>query len=180
MTVQRSNKILLLAHFGALLLIVPRSIDAFQQQPIASRWLTSTISKQDKTSKRYYVALKEQASSTDATDTTSTTTAASTDTATTRNNTNSSPLTNILETGVPVYEKDENSQSVMDLSMDWIEDIRSEAAVMEESSPGSTEDASGLLWRGVVVVLCALWASNFAAIKLVVAEPGMFRCIRLS
>lgn len=31
---------------------------------------------------------------------------------------------------------------------------------------------SGLVWRGVVVVLCALWASNFAAVKLVLAEPG--------
>jgi hypothetical protein len=31
---------------------------------------------------------------------------------------------------------------------------------------------SGLLWRGVVVILCGLWASNFAAAKLVMAEPG--------
>ena len=28
-------------------------------------------------------------------------------------------------------------------------------------------------WRGVIVVLCALWASNFAAAKLVMAEPGV-------
>lgn len=32
----------------------------------------------------------------------------------------------------------------------------------------------GLAWRGVVVVLCALWASNFAAVKLITAEPGEF------
>lgn len=38
----------------------------------------------------------------------------------------------------------------------------------EDQSP-----LSGLLWRGVVVVLCALWASNFAAAKLVMAEPGV-------
>ena len=30
-----------------------------------------------------------------------------------------------------------------------------------------------VLWRGVIVVLCALWASNFAAAKLVMAEPGV-------
>lgn len=30
----------------------------------------------------------------------------------------------------------------------------------------------GLAWRGVVGVLCALWASNFAAAKLILAEPG--------
>jgi drug/metabolite transporter (DMT)-like permease len=28
-------------------------------------------------------------------------------------------------------------------------------------------------WRGVIVVLCVLWASNFAAAKLVMAEPGV-------
>ncbi|KAL3913807.1 MAG: hypothetical protein SGILL_006348 [Bacillariaceae sp.] len=28
-------------------------------------------------------------------------------------------------------------------------------------------------WRSVIVVLCALWASNFAAAKLVMAEPGV-------
>lgn len=32
---------------------------------------------------------------------------------------------------------------------------------------------SGLAWRGVVGVLCALWASNFAAAKLIIAEPGV-------
>ena len=30
--------------------------------------------------------------------------------------------------------------------------------------------SSGLLWRGVVFVLCALWASNFASAKLVMNE----------
>jgi drug/metabolite transporter (DMT)-like permease len=28
-------------------------------------------------------------------------------------------------------------------------------------------------WRSVIIVLCALWASNFAAAKLVMAEPGV-------
>jgi drug/metabolite transporter (DMT)-like permease len=36
--------------------------------------------------------------------------------------------------------------------------------------PGWFESAA---WRGVIIVLCALWASNFAAAKLVMAEPGV-------
>ena len=31
----------------------------------------------------------------------------------------------------------------------------------------------GLFWRGVVVILCALWASNFACAKVVLAQPGV-------
>mmetsp|Transcript_4945 Transcript_4945/g.11794 ORF Transcript_4945/g.11794 Transcript_4945/m.11794 type:complete len:393 (+) Transcript_4945:43-1221(+) len=30
-----------------------------------------------------------------------------------------------------------------------------------------------LAWKGVILVLCALWASNFAATKLVVSQPGV-------
>ncbi len=30
-----------------------------------------------------------------------------------------------------------------------------------------------IAWRGVILILCALWASNFAAAKLVMAEPGV-------
>ena len=30
-----------------------------------------------------------------------------------------------------------------------------------------------LAWRGVILILCALWGSNFAAAKLVMAEPGV-------
>jgi drug/metabolite transporter (DMT)-like permease len=30
-----------------------------------------------------------------------------------------------------------------------------------------------LVWRGAILFLCALWASNFAAAKLVMAEPGV-------
>jgi len=40
-----------------------------------------------------------------------------------------------------------------------------------QQTPASSGE--GLLWRGVVVVLCALWASNFAAAKLVMGEPGV-------
>mmetsp|Transcript_8521 Transcript_8521/g.16051 ORF Transcript_8521/g.16051 Transcript_8521/m.16051 type:complete len:471 (-) Transcript_8521:68-1480(-) len=35
------------------------------------------------------------------------------------------------------------------------------------------DGGSGLFWRGVVVILCALWASNFAAAKLIMGEPGV-------
>ena len=48
---------------------------------------------------------------------------------------------------------------------------------VSSSSTSSIQSSSisgeGLLWRGVVVILCALWASNFAAAKLVMAEPGV-------
>lgn len=37
--------------------------------------------------------------------------------------------------------------------------------------PATTPE--GLAWRGVVVILCALWASNFAAAKLILQEPGV-------
>mmetsp|Transcript_60959 Transcript_60959/g.175621 ORF Transcript_60959/g.175621 Transcript_60959/m.175621 type:complete len:443 (+) Transcript_60959:88-1416(+) len=30
-----------------------------------------------------------------------------------------------------------------------------------------------LAWRGVILILCALWASNFAVAKLVMSEPGV-------
>jgi len=43
----------------------------------------------------------------------------------------------------------------------------------EELKIPPTNSPEGLLWRGVVVILCALWASNFAAAKLVMAEPGV-------
>lgn len=36
--------------------------------------------------------------------------------------------------------------------------------------PGWLEPAA---WRGVILILCALWASNFSATKLVVSQPGI-------
>lgn len=45
--------------------------------------------------------------------------------------------------------------------------------VNELKSNADDDGGSGLLWRGVVVILCALWASNFAAAKLVMGEPGV-------
>ena len=41
----------------------------------------------------------------------------------------------------------------------------------DEIDPGV--GGSDLLWRGVVFVLCALWASNFAVVKLILGEPGI-------
>ena len=43
------------------------------------------------------------------------------------------------------------------------------AYIAEESI--TTSD--GLFWRGVVVILCALWASNFACAKVVLDQPGV-------
>jgi hypothetical protein len=44
------------------------------------------------------------------------------------------------------------------------------AASMDSNGQGWLE--SSLLWKGVVAILCGLWASNFAAAKLIMAEPG--------
>jgi len=41
------------------------------------------------------------------------------------------------------------------------------------SNTNTMMDAEGLLWRGVVVILCALWASNFAVAKLIMSEPNV-------
>eukprot|EP00957_Ditylum_brightwellii_P012931 977081-Ditylum_brightwellii.AAC.1 len=33
--------------------------------------------------------------------------------------------------------------------------------------------ANSLLWRGVILIICALWASNFATLKVIMAESGV-------
>jgi drug/metabolite transporter (DMT)-like permease len=43
----------------------------------------------------------------------------------------------------------------------------------EEGEDGNGSWLEPLAWRGVILILCALWASNFAAAKLVMAEPGV-------
>jgi hypothetical protein len=63
------------------------------------------------------------------------------------------------------------SQSVIEQTIDLLEDFRSQE--VEKSSNNDEGAVSGLVWRGVVAVLCALWASNFAASKLIMGEPGM-------
>mmetsp|Transcript_20046 Transcript_20046/g.43201 ORF Transcript_20046/g.43201 Transcript_20046/m.43201 type:complete len:552 (+) Transcript_20046:95-1750(+) len=50
---------------------------------------------------------------------------------------------------------------------------QSEEAAAEAKAEAEANPLSGLLWRLVVVTLCALWASNFAAAKLILAEPGV-------
>ncbi len=47
--------------------------------------------------------------------------------------------------------------------------LREEGYIAEEGA--STSD--GLFWRGVVVLLCALWASNFACAKIILSQPGV-------
>jgi drug/metabolite transporter (DMT)-like permease len=51
-----------------------------------------------------------------------------------------------------------------------------EASSLQKSETSLLEDADWfepLAWRGVILILCALWASNFAVAKLVMAEPGV-------
>lgn len=59
-----------------------------------------------------------------------------------------------------------------------------QAAVVLAAAPVTPEEGTfiaeegtltgdSLFWRGVVVVLCALWASNFATAKVVLAQPGV-------
>ena len=47
------------------------------------------------------------------------------------------------------------------------------AQTNDDVDNGGDFDPSGLLWRASIFALCALWASNFAAVKLVTAEPGV-------
>jgi len=44
---------------------------------------------------------------------------------------------------------------------------------IEEKEPKIEGVVEGLAWRGVVAILCALWASNFAAAKVIMAEPNV-------
>lgn len=64
------------------------------------------------------------------------------------------------------------------------EDLLKSLNVMQDApmfSPATATTTRGgengwlepLAWRGVILLLCALWASNFAAAKLVMGEPGV-------
>mmetsp|Transcript_3287 Transcript_3287/g.7274 ORF Transcript_3287/g.7274 Transcript_3287/m.7274 type:complete len:464 (-) Transcript_3287:126-1517(-) len=46
----------------------------------------------------------------------------------------------------------------------------SEGAYIAEEGAMTSD---GLFWRGAVVILCALWASNFGVAKIVLDEPGV-------
>ena len=45
--------------------------------------------------------------------------------------------------------------------------------IVDESATALPRWFAPAAWRGVVGILCALWASNFAAAKLILAEPGV-------
>mmetsp|Transcript_22812 Transcript_22812/g.54987 ORF Transcript_22812/g.54987 Transcript_22812/m.54987 type:complete len:508 (-) Transcript_22812:75-1598(-) len=49
--------------------------------------------------------------------------------------------------------------------------VSSDGALVAEEGLDGTGD--GLFWKGVVVMLCALWASNFACAKIVMSQPGV-------
>ncbi|KAL3934279.1 MAG: hypothetical protein SGBAC_009968 [Bacillariaceae sp.] len=42
-----------------------------------------------------------------------------------------------------------------------------------DSSQQTSTLSEAIPWRGVIVILCALWASNFSATKIVVSQPGV-------
>lgn len=48
--------------------------------------------------------------------------------------------------------------------------LREEGAYIAEEGVNTGD---GLFWRGVVVLLCALWASNFACAKVILSQPGV-------
>ena len=49
----------------------------------------------------------------------------------------------------------------------------SEIANDDEEGVSTATSGDGLFWRGVVVLLCALWASNFACAKIILSQPGV-------
>lgn len=56
-------------------------------------------------------------------------------------------------------------------SIDTTIDNKKVASILDdEPEPPQIE---GLLWKASIVILCAFWASNFSAAKLVMAEPGV-------
>lgn len=59
-----------------------------------------------------------------------------------------------------------------DLSNEFVDqiEISQQSASLSSSMPSWFEPVA---WRGVIFILCALWASNFAATKLVMNEPGV-------
>jgi len=70
-------------------------------------------------------------------------------------------------------EKDEDNGALL---MDPLSSISTTATTEGTAAVSAMEEggwANSLLWRGVVVILCALWASNFAAAKVIMAEPGV-------
>eukprot|EP00547_Thalassionema_nitzschioides_P006965 CAMPEP_0194202606 /NCGR_PEP_ID=MMETSP0156-20130528/2589_1 /TAXON_ID=33649 /ORGANISM="Thalassionema nitzschioides, Strain L26-B" /LENGTH=465 /DNA_ID=CAMNT_0038928149 /DNA_START=135 /DNA_END=1532 /DNA_ORIENTATION=- len=46
-------------------------------------------------------------------------------------------------------------------------------AADDDDNVDNNTNMEGLVWRGVILVLCGLWASNFSAAKLILAEPGV-------
>lgn len=72
-----------------------------------------------------------------------------------------------MDTGTATVEKQPLNDSI---SNGYNQPLSDESSNMEPD-PKNDGTLEAILWRGVVVVLCALWASNFSAAKLVMAEP---------
>ena len=52
-------------------------------------------------------------------------------------------------------------------------DLSEGLIIKNEATVESVNPLEGLFWRGSVVLLCALWASNFPMAKMIMAEPGV-------
>ena len=72
-----------------------------------------------------------------------------------------------------VLVEQKQDEGTMFLDEPLLEENDSLAQKTQSSTLVAPEWLEPIAWRGVVVILCALWASNFAAAKLVMAEPGV-------
>jgi drug/metabolite transporter (DMT)-like permease len=72
-----------------------------------------------------------------------------------------------MDTGTATMEKKPLKKLMVDGNKQSINDETNNM----DPDPNNDGILGAILWRGVVVVLCALWASNFAAAKLVMSEP---------
>ncbi len=84
---------------------------------------------------------------------------------------------NIVFTANMPFFSNENeieTSSLAEFSND-VDKVNTDNSLTEinSSTASSTQPGENILWRGVIVILCALWASNFAAGKLIMSEPGV-------
>ena len=83
-----------------------------------------------------------------------------------------------------LLEAEDLTNEVMRTELENIFTSSEEAAIYMASSPVTPDEGAfikeepatsgdGLFWRGVVVLLCALWASNFAVARIAMDQPGV-------
>ena len=86
-----------------------------------------------------------------------------------------SPSLVLLDNDENTYANDTSPASP--LSPSDLQQIVQDTTTSSNSNTNLVVDSSSplesLVWRGAVVGLCAVWASNFPATKLILAEPGI-------